>query len=60
MSQMLSVNNLKWIKDISKFDESYIKSYNEESDQGYFLAVDVQYLENLHSFYNDLSFCLKE
>ena len=45
MSQQLPSNNFKWIKDISKFHESFIKSYNEESDKGYFLEVDVQYLK---------------
>ena len=33
MSQKLHVKNFKWVKDISKFDESFIKSYNEESDK---------------------------
>ena len=45
MSQKLPLNNFKWIKDISKFHESFIKSCNEESDKGYFLEVDVQYLK---------------
>ena len=30
------------------------KNYNEESDEGYFLEVDVQYLETLHKLHNDL------
>ena len=34
---------------MSEFDEIFIKSYNEESDKGYFFEVDVQYLENLHN-----------
>ena len=29
---------------------------NEESDKGYFLAVDVQCLEKLHEAHHDLSF----
>ena len=33
-----------------------MKNYNEESDERYFLEVDVQYLEKLHDLYNDLSF----
>ena len=33
-----------------------MKNYNEESDEGYFLEVDVQYLENLHNNHNDLPF----
>ena len=32
------------------------KNYNEESDEGYFLKVEIQYLEKLHQFHNDLSF----
>ena len=34
-----------WIKDTFQFTEDFIKSYNEEGDEGYFLEVDVQYLE---------------
>ena len=45
MSQKLPVNNFQWIKDISQFNEDFVKSYNEENDEGYFLEVDVQYLE---------------
>ena len=56
MSQKLPAKNFKWIKDISKFDESFIKSCNEESDKGYFLEVDIQYPEKLHDFHKDLSF----
>ena len=37
------------MKDTYQFNEGFIKSYNEESDKGYFLEVDVQYLENLHA-----------
>ena len=32
------------------------KSYNDNNDEGYFLDVDVQYLENSHNLRNDLSF----
>ena len=32
MSQKFPVKNFKWIKNIFKFDESFIKSYNDESD----------------------------
>ena len=47
MSQKFSVNNFDWIEDTSQFNEDFIKSYYEESDEGYFLEVNVQYLENL-------------
>ena len=42
--------------DTSQFNENFIKNYNEESDEGYFLEVDVQYLEKLHELGNDLPF----
>ena len=29
------------------FNEDLIKNYNEEIDEGYFLEVDIQYLEKL-------------
>ena len=47
MSQKLSVNNFEWIKDTSQLNEDFIKNYNEESDEGYFIEFDVQYLEKL-------------
>ena len=46
--QKLPVNNFDWIKDTSKFIEDFTKNCNEESDEGYFLKVNVQYLEKLH------------
>ena len=54
MSQKLLVNNFKWIEDTSKFNDNFIKSYNEESDRGYFLKIDEQYDKKLHEFHNDL------
>ena len=56
MSQNFPVNNFKWVRNISKFDESFMKSYNEEIDKGYFLEVDVHNLEILHNLHNDLPF----
>ena len=56
MLQKLRVNTFEWIKDTSQFNEGFIKSYNEESYEGYFLEVDVQYLKKLHELHNDLPF----
>ena len=56
MSQKLPVNNFEWIKNTSQFNEDFMKNYNEESDDGYFLEVDVQYLETLPELHNDLPF----
>ena len=56
MSQKLPVSNFEWIKDTARFNEDFVKNYDEESDEGYFLEVDVGYLENLHELHNDLPF----
>ena len=56
MSQKLPVNRFEWIKDTYQFNEDFIKIYNEESDEGYFLEVDVQYLNKINELHNDLPF----
>ena len=56
MSQKFPVNKLEWKKDTSQFNEDLIKKYNEESDEGHCLKVDVQCLEKLLVLYNDLPF----
>ena len=53
MSQKLVVDGFKWVKDLSKFNGSFIKSYNENSDKGYILEVDYEYPKNLHKLHND-------
>ena len=52
-------SNFDWIKDTCQLKKDFIKNYNEESDEGYFLEVDVQYLEKLHELHNDLPFLPK-
>ena len=37
-----------------------MKDYNKESDEGYFLEVDVQYLKKLDELHNDLPFLLEK
>ena len=54
--QELPLNKFEWIKNTPQFNEDFIKNYNEESDKGYFLEVDAQYLEKLHELHNDLPF----
>ena len=43
MSLKLPVNGLEWVEDLSQFKEDFIKNYDENSDKGYFLEVDVEY-----------------
>ena len=56
MSQMLPVNGFKWVEYTSQFTKDFLKNYNEDCDEGCFLEVDVQYLENLHKLFNYLLF----
>ena len=56
MSQKLPVNGFKWVEKLSKFNERFIKSYNENSDIGYFLEVDVEYPKKLFNLQKDLPF----
>ena len=56
MSQKLPVNSFEWIKDSSQFNEEFTKTYNQESDEGYFLKVEIQYMETLHELHSDLPF----
>ena len=53
MPQRFPVNEFKWVDDISKFNKDFIKSFNDESDEGYFLEVGVQYPEKLRYLRND-------
>ena len=51
MSQKLPVNGFKWEKSLSKFNETFIRNYDENSDIQYFLEVDIdspKKLFNLH------------
>ena len=42
MSKKLPVKGLKWLDNLSMFTEEFIKSYDEDSDKGYILGVDVE------------------
>ena len=43
--EKLPLNDFEWIKDTFQFNEGFTKNYNEETNEGYFLEVDVQYVE---------------
>ena len=47
--QKIPINNFEWIEDASQFNKAVIKNYNEKSDKGYFLEVDV------HSIYQKIT-----
>ena len=56
ISQKLPINSFKWVKSLSGFDERFIKNYNENSDIGYFLEINIDYLKELFNLHKDLPF----
>ena len=47
MSEPLPVDVFDWIKDLSKIDEDFIKSYDKDSNNRCILEVDVEYPKHL-------------
>ena len=54
------LKNYLWMvlneKKMSKFNENFIKNYDEFSKKGYFLEVDIEYPKDLHELPGDLPF----
>ena len=59
MSQKVPMNGFKWVTKLSRFKERFIKNYNENSDMGYFLEVDIDYPKELFNLQKDLPFLLE-
>ena len=56
MSQKVPVNGFNWEKNVSKFDEDFKKNYDEDSNKGYILEVDIKYPKSLLNLHSDLPF----
>ena len=56
MSQKLSVNGFEQAKELSEFNENFIKNYDENSNKGYGLEVHLEYQKNLFNLYKELRF----
>ena len=50
MSEYLPYGEFKWLENVDEFD---VNSINEKSEIGYFLEVDLKYLEELHELHNN-------
>ena len=55
MNKKLPLNNFKW-SDPNKYTSGFIRNYDDESDKGYLLEVDVHYPKHLHNAQSDQSF----
>ena len=56
MSKKLPIKGFKWLDDIERIDEEFIKEYNEISDKGYVIEDDVDYPQELHDLHSDMPF----
>ena len=64
MSKKLPVNGFKWTDNDKTaepsakhvINEKFIKSYNDNNDEGYIFEVDVKYPKRLHELHSDLPF----
>ena len=57
MSQKLPVNRFKWVN--NEINEEFINNYDENTDKGYILEVDIKYPKKLHDLNSDLPFLPK-
>ena len=46
-------------KNVSKFNEQFIENYDEDSNKGYILQVNVEYSKDLHNLHIHLTFLSK-
>ena len=60
MPQKLLKNVFKWVEDVSKFNEDFIKSYDDESDERNFLKLRFNILKACITFTIIYPFWLKE
>ena len=56
MLQNFPVDGFEWRKDMFRFDEAFARNYDDDSDTGYTLQVNVKYHKDLHNARSDLSF----
>ena len=56
MRQKPHVKGFEWVEDLFQFKEDSIKTYDEDSNKGYFLEVDVDCPRNLFCLHSDLPF----
>ena len=53
MLQKLPVDDFEWVGNTSHFNKGFLKSYNDDTDKGYFFEFHFQYPKTSHGLYND-------
>ena len=56
MGNVSKITKLKWVEDTYRINKEFIENYNENSNKGYILEVDVKYPKKLHDLHNNLPF----
>ena len=56
MSKKLPMKGFKWLDNIERIDEEFIKEYNEINDKGYVIEADVDYPQELHDLHSNMPF----
>ena len=58
MSQKVPVNGFNWVEKprLSRFNDTFINNYNENSDNGYLLKAYIDYPKKLFHLHKDLPF----
>ena len=56
MTEKLPVRGFRWMIDISKIDEDFVKDYDKNNSKGYILDVDIDYPNKLQNLHSDLPF----
>ena len=56
MTEKLPVKGFRWMEDISKIDEDFVKVYHKNDNKGYILDVDIDYSSKLQNLHSDLPF----
>ena len=59
MCKKLLLNGYKWTN-VEEFDSDFIKNYDDNSDKGYLVEVDVEYPKELCSSHRDLPFLFEK
>ena len=52
----ITCNGFKWVKKLNKFNEIFIRNYDDNSDIGYFLELDINYPKELFNLHKGIPF----